>query len=306
MGRLHEMPRVGPRDESVKVSGEAGEQEQKELHARKRARLLSPKITDMFAIDAIISKEKADRKRRESDKRELVDISFLFFSAFGAPDDLVVHCLGFLEPTEYGKLLCINKKYANALKSREEVWRLLCPHHWILPRRPRKPWHELYFHRLAVEYRNSQKRWDDLLVKCSNELFKGDHLQKIEKWVSEAEKDFGFTVNYVSPVVCERNSLLNLAVIYRRHKVVRWLVDQKCADIESYDRGHFTALLNAAWAGDRQLVRFLMQRGANRSKIGLNHYTKGLAHPDFMGLTAEGWARIQGHAEIAELIRLGL
>jgi Ankyrin repeats (many copies) len=107
-------------------------------------------------------------------------------------------------------------------------------------------------------------------------------------------------------VVCERNSLLNLAVIYKRHKVVRWLVDQKQSDIESYDRGHFTALLNAAWAGDRQLVRFFMQRGANRSKIGFYHYTKGLAHPDFEGLTAEGWARLRGHHEIAKLIRLGL
>ena len=306
LGQLYETPGVTAKNDSLTGSCKAGEQGQNEPHSRKRTRMLTPEITDIIAIDAIIKKEKEDRKRKESEKEKLVDISFLFFAPCGAPDDLVVHCLSFLEPTEYGKLLCINKTYSDALKSRDEVWRLLCPHHWILPRRPRKPWHELYFHRLAIEYRNSQKRWDDLLLKCSNELFKGDHLQKVEKLVSEAEKDFGFTVNYVSPVVCERNSLLNLAVIYRRHKVVRWLVDQKCADIESYDRGHFTALLNAAWAGDRQLVRYLMQRGADRSKIGLNHYTKGLAHPDFMGLTAEGWARTRGHDDIAELIRLGL
>lgn len=131
-------------------------------------------------------------------------------------------------------------------------------------------------------------------------------LQKIEKLVQKGEEDFGFNVNYVSPVVCERNSILNLAVIHQRHKVVRWLVDQKSADIESYDRGHFTALLNAAWAGDRQLVRFLLQRGADRTKIGLGHYSKALAHPDFKGLTAEGWARKRGHDDIAELIRLGL
>jgi hypothetical protein len=306
--RVREDPVTSARDHSLNAQCTAGEgmRDQNMPHVRKRPRLLSPEITDISAIDAIIKIEEEDRKRRESEKVKLVDISFLFFAACGAPDDVVVHCLGFLEPTEYCKLMCISKAYADALKSREEVWRLLCPPHWILPRRPRKPWHELYFHRLGIEYRNSQKRWDDLIVKCSNELFKGDHFQKIEKLVTAAENEFGFHVNYVSPVVCERNCLLNLAVIYRRHKVVRWLVDQKQADIESYDRGHFTALLNAAWAGDRQLVRFLLQRGANRSKLGLNHYTKGLAHPDFMGLTAEGWARKRGHDEIAELIRLGL
>lgn len=68
---------------------------------------------------------------------------------------------------------------------------------------------------------------------------------------------------------------------------MRYLVETKRADIESHDRGGFTPLLNAAWAGDKYLVRFLMQRGADRSKIGTCHYTKPLAHPDFRGLTAE-------------------
>ena len=88
--------------------------------------------------------------------------------------------------------------------------------------------------------------------------------------------------------------------------MVRWLVDCKGADIETYDRGNFTPLLNAAWAGDRQLVRFFLQRGSDRSVIGTGHYTKGLAPADFEGLSAEQWARCKGHEEIAELIRLGL
>jgi ankyrin repeat protein len=159
---------------------------------------------------------------------------------------------------------------------------------------------------LRREQHDCQKRWDDLLLKCYAVLLKGDHLQKIEKLVSKGEADFGFDANYVSPVVCERNCLLNLAVIQQRHKVVRWLVDQKGAAIESYDRGHFTPLLNAAWAGHKQTVRFLLQRGANRSKVGFYHYSKPLSSPDFAGLSAEGWARRQGHDSIAELIRLGL
>jgi ankyrin repeat protein len=87
---------------------------------------------------------------------------------------------------------------------------------------------------------------------------------------------------------------------------VRWLVDVKHANIESMDRGNFTALLNAAWAGNKAMVRFLLQKGADRSKIGRFHYTKPVAPSDFIGLTAEGWAEQNGHNEIARLLRLGL
>jgi hypothetical protein len=273
-------------------------------YAKRRKMLLPPTSNDIACIDDILEEE--ERHRKELEDRPPIDITFLFDGTKGAPDDVVVHCLRFLHCREHGKLLCINKETSKALKAREDVWRQLCPPHWILPRRPRKPWHELYVSRLYREQRDSRKRWDGLVLKCSAVLTKGDHLQKVEKLVLKGVADIGFVVNYVSAVVCERNSLLNLAVISQRHKIVRWLVDEKGADIESYDRGQFTPLLNAAWAGDRQLVRFFLQRGSDRSKIGTGHYSQALAHPDFKGLTAEGWARKKGHHEIAELIRLGL
>ena len=65
-------------------------------------------------------------------------------------------------------------------------------------------------------------------------------------------------------------------------------------------------LINAAWGGDKHMVRFLLSHGANRSQIGTGHYTEALAPSDFKGLTAEGWARKKGHDDIAELIRVGL
>ena len=246
----------------------------------------------------------------------------------------------------------------------------MCPTNWTLPRRPRKPWHELYFGKLKRETLENQKRWDGILLQCASELEKGDHLNKIGAlsflavWVEaskqanqsifvffecltkyrfcvslclETEKlvKKGLHVNYCSSVVCERNSLLNLAVIDGRKNVVRWLVEEKGADIETYDRGQFTPLLNAAYSGDRYLVvsrptqsaiefscprgfalfshakylrtkRFFMTKGADRTKIGLSHYSKGLAPPQFKGLTAEGWAMRQGHDQIARLIREGL
>jgi ankyrin repeat protein len=84
------------------------------------------------------------------------------------------------------------------------------------------------------------------------------------------------------------------------------LVEVKHADIETFDRGNFTPLLNAAWAGSKALVRFLMKKGADRSKIGRYHYTKPVAPIDFIGLTAEGWAEARGHRDVAKLLRLGL
>jgi hypothetical protein len=68
----------------------------------------------------------------------------------------------------------------------------------------------------------------------------------------------------------------------------------------------YLKLLNAAWGGDKHLVRFLLQNGADRSKVGTGHYTEALAPSDFEGLNAEGWAKIKGHDDIAKLIRVGL
>ena len=265
-----------------------------------------PKSLDLevLAIDAMLEEE--EQRKRLMDSRGPPDISFLFDSSQGCPDDIIVHCLRFLNPEDHCRLMSLSRKTREGLASRENVWRQLCPKHWTLPRRPRKPWHIVYMTKLRDETETARKRWDDLLAKVSAILLKGDQFQSIEKLVNEAERDCGYNVNYTSGVVCERNSVLNLAVIHGRHKVARWLIEEKKADIESYDRGGFTPLLNAAWAGDRYLVRLLMQRGADRSKVGTSHYTKALAAPDFKGLTAAGWASKRGHHEIACLIQMGL
>ena len=257
---------------------------------------------DMLLIDSLL--EEQERKRTKN--RMTFDFRFLFDASLGAPDDVIALCLRFLPVSEHGKLLCISSTTSKAIKQRDEMWRQLCPSHWILPRRPRKRWHDLYLSRIRQAADASRKLSDDLLALIANVLFKGDHIQKIEKLVANGEKKFSFDVNYVSGVVCERNSILNLAVINGRHKVARWLIETKGADIESSDRGGFTPLLNAAWAGSIKLVRFLMSKGADRTKIGRGHYTKPLAAPDFKGYTAEGWAREKDYLEVAELLRVGL
>lgn len=276
--------------------------------AKRKLQFGSEEDQQMAYIDEILEEKERERQEalRKRAERPPIDILRFFDAKKGIPDDVVAHCFAYLDPIEHAKFFLLNRAVSKVLEERHGVWQMLCPSHWILPRRPRKPWHEIYLTRLRKEREHHQKRWDDLLIKCSSALFKRDDLQKIEKFITKAEQEFGFDLNYSSGVVCERNSILNLAVIHGRYKVVRWLVDTKKADIETADRGNFTPLLNAAWSGDRWLVRFFLQRRCNRDVVGTQHYTQGIAPPGFEGKTAEGWAEHRGYPEIAKLIQLGL
>ena len=103
------------------------------------------------------------------------------------------------------------------------MWKQLLPSHWTIPRRPRKSWQELYTTKVRFETERTRKLWDDLLSKASTILQHGDQLQAIEKIVNEAQYGGrhkpakGYDIDYASGVVCERNSILNLAVIHQRH-----------------------------------------------------------------------------------------
>ena len=151
---------------------------------------------DFMHIDALLEEE--ERKTQLRKEREPIDISFLFLPSSGCPDDVVAHCLQYLKPSEHGKLLCINKKFAAGLKSRSLTWQQLCPSHWCLPRRPRKPWHELYLSKLRMEATTSRKQWDDLVSKISDVLLKGDQLKVVMKLIQKAQRKFSFTVDYIS------------------------------------------------------------------------------------------------------------
>jgi hypothetical protein len=235
-----------------------------------------------------------------------IDIKWIFDSQLGAPDDVIANLMTFLRPCDHGNLLCLSYTTNIVFNQRNDVWKALFPSHWVIPRRPRKSWCAMYITKIRAEEDASRKRSDDLLVKANSIIQKGDQLSTLEKIIDKAMKDFEFSVNYISGVVLERNSLLNMAVIDRRHKITKWLIEEKGADIESCDRGQFTPLMNAAWNGDRYIARYLLARGCDRTKIGFNHSSEGLASPKFDGLTAEGWARKRGHDDVAELIRLGL
>ena len=258
---------------------------------------------DMY-IDEILENE--ERRTNEAATLQSMDITWMFDASFGAPDDAILNIMTYLSPSEHGNLLCLSYTSNACFKLRSEMWKALCPSHWTLPRRPRKSWAALYITKIRAEEETSRKRSDDLLCKANAIIEKGDQLIKFKQLITKAEKNFQFSINYTSGVVLERNSLLNLAVIEQRHKITKWLIEEKTADIESCDRGQFTPLMNAAWAGDKYMVRYLLAKGCDRVKVGFNHSSQGLAPNDFEGLNAEGWARKRKYVEVAELIRLGL
>eukprot|EP00980_Cylindrotheca_fusiformis_P013029 scaffold3262_cov117-Cylindrotheca_fusiformis.AAC.1 len=100
---------------------------------RKEPRTLFPKSSadiEMACIDDILEEE--ERQRKALAERPPIDISFLFDANKMAPDDVVVHILEYLERKEHSRLLRVNKDTSDLLKSRDEVWRQLCPSHWVL------------------------------------------------------------------------------------------------------------------------------------------------------------------------------
>ena len=178
--------------------------------------------TELMAIDAIL--EEQERRDRETRKvpRPPFDISFIFDSSTGCPDDIVAKIFHYLPVLEHFKFLCISRTARQKIKQRDAMWKQLIPPHWTVPRRPRKSWQELYTNNLRVETERTRKLWDDLLSKASTILLHGDQLQAIEKLINEAQSDGhrkaakDYDINYASGVVCERNCILNLAVIHQR------------------------------------------------------------------------------------------
>ena len=264
---------------------------------------------DARNIDALLAEEEREEYEfnQKLSSRGRFNILFIFDSSLGCPDEVVAKIFRYLPLRDHGKMLCINYATSEGIKKRSLMWHSLCPPHWILPKRPRKSWALVYITKLREEEEMTRKMSDEILVKASKIIFKGDNLRSVKKLVIRAEQNFArFSINYVSAIVLERSSLLNMAIMHRRMKIVRWLIEEKCADIETTDRGGFTPLLNAAYMGDKFLVRLLLSKGCDRYKLGTEHSTTALAPIGTKGKTAEEWARDRGHLSVAELIRYGI
>jgi hypothetical protein len=266
-------------------------------------------INDMYIDDMLQDQEhhaSLDGRASNSSYHQPIDISWIFDSQLGAPDDVIANLMTYLNPCDHGSLLCLSSTTNTLFKQRNDMWRTLFPSHWIVPRRPRQSWCTMYITKIRAEELITRKRSETILLKANIIIDKGDQLHKLEKLICKAIKDFDFSINYTSGVVLECNSILNLSVIARRHKITKWLIETMGADIETFDRGRFTPLMNAAWNGDKYITRYLLSKKCDRTKIGYYHSSKGIAPPSFEGLTAEGWACNRGHEDVAELIHLGL
>jgi hypothetical protein len=87
-----------------------------------------------------LSQAKSKRLSSNDTHHAPLDISWIFDSDVGAPDDVIVLLMRFLNPSDHGNLLCLSWASNYCFKKRDAVWQSLCPKRWILPRRPRKSW----------------------------------------------------------------------------------------------------------------------------------------------------------------------
>ena len=95
---------------------------------------------DTMIIDEIIKDQQLQEQEQKVEHSPL-DISWIFDSEKGAPDDVIVLLMRFLNPSDHGNLLCLSWVSNFSFKKRDSVWQSLCPKRWILPRRPRKSWY---------------------------------------------------------------------------------------------------------------------------------------------------------------------
>jgi hypothetical protein len=127
-------------DATSKPSGNSAEDRASLSPAKSRrtlARLSSS--NDTMIIDELLEEQQRQEKEHQIDHAPL-DISWIFDSSVGAPDDVIVLLMRFLNPSDHGTLLCLSWTSNYMFKKRDAVWQSLCPKRWILPRRPRKSW----------------------------------------------------------------------------------------------------------------------------------------------------------------------
>ena len=163
----------------------------------------SSATTTNVYMDEILDRERDDLAAAKAETIHPMDISWVFDGGLGAPDDIIVNVMTYLRPSDHGNLLCLSYTSNFLFKQREDMWKTLCPKHWILPRRPRKSWCAMYITKIRAEEEATRKRSDDLLVKANTIIEKADQLNKLEKLIRKAEKDFDFDVKYTSGVVLE-------------------------------------------------------------------------------------------------------
>lgn len=224
------------------------------------------------------------------------------------PDDVVYVMFSFLVPRDVVQLCnCVANCVTEGTAKRSHLFESMTRSNkkWVIPLRPRGSWFTLYFKKLREYTEIQRKLSDEVLLEMHSIIMKGDMLAVFKKVLTSAMNSFGYDVNYSSGLVLERNSALNMAVIENRIKIVKYLLLEEKADIETQDRGGFTPLLNAAWNNNAHMTRFLLSLGARRDQIGVTHSSKGFV-AGFKGLTAENWARKRGFHDLADEIRFGL
>lgn len=218
------------------------------------------------------------------------------------PDDSLVAVLCLVPAICAASLLLVSKRLSDRLVGRDSLWWTLCLQQpsWILPKRPRKCW-ALVFCDLLERWQKDVVGWsDEVLRKCFAVIKKGDNAKRVTQIIDEAVLRKGFNVNYQSTTHYERNPLLSLAVMHRRHRTVAELL-KRSAVCDIKDKGGFTPLLCAAWNGDLKLTMSLLHHGADADLRGHSHFNCPLKTTG-PGVTALEVARTRKHDDVVDYV----
>jgi ankyrin repeat protein len=151
-------------------------------------------------------------------------------------------------------------------------------------------------------WEQSQPKASRVLAQCWQVFERSDKVSALQKAIPA---DFDVNTQFEQ---MEEATLVNLASRFGRARCVRYLVQDREADVNIADIQGFTVLLNAAWNGHRALVVWLLQQGSTTNFSKLNLDAKG-APPRTSSCggkgpyDAETWAARKGFTCISTAIR---
>ena len=208
------------------------------------------------------------------------------------PDDVLAVVAASLDVESLVSVVGVCRAW-RTLRSREALWRAVWAQRPLAaaPRRPRGELFALLLRAEAQRRRRDAVRHDELLRQAYVGFCKRDGAAPLRALLSRFAAPLN--VNHAHSLL-EGNTLMNLAARCGALNCVREL-HARGAALDAADWGGFTPLINAAWRGDANMVRWLVGAGADLTQRGTSQ-----GQGPF---TAAEWAVRRGHGHVYTLLR---
>ena len=207
------------------------------------------------------------------------------------PDDVLAVVAASLDVESLVSVVGVCRAW-RTLRSRDALWRAVWAQRPLAaaPRRPRGDLFSLLLRAEAQRRRRDAVRHDELLRQAYVGFCKRDGASPLRALLSRFAAPLN--VNHQHSIM-EGNTLVNLAARCGALNCVREL-HARGASLDAADWGGFTPLINAAWRGDANMVRWLVEAGAD---VTLRGSSQGRGP-----FTAAEWALRRGHGHIHSLL----